>query len=133
MDGTHGIDDLTNGRFFQQVAPRPGVVARDPVEHAQVVETGSDVEVVGTQDLFADPQLEHRQYFRVLNHKVIGPHAYHAPAYRLSKTPCELWKAGPCLGEDNEYVLKTFLGYPDDEIADMLVDGTITTEADLPA
>jgi crotonobetainyl-CoA:carnitine CoA-transferase CaiB-like acyl-CoA transferase len=42
-------------------------------------------------------------------------------------------KAGPCLGEDNGYVYKEILEYSDDEIADLLVEGVITTDADLPA
>jgi len=36
------------------------------------------------------------------------------------------------LGEHNEYVYKEVLGLSDDEIADLLIDGVITTEADLP-
>ena len=88
--------------------------------------------VQNAEDLFNDPQLKHREHFRFLEHKVIGAHAYHAPAYRLSKTPNYIWKAGPCLGEDNEYVYKEVLGYTDDEIADLLIEGVITTEADLP-
>ena len=59
-----------------------------------------------TEDLFNDHQLKHREHFRFLEHKVIGRHAYNAPAYRLSKTPNHNWKAGPCMGEDNEYVYK---------------------------
>ena len=85
-----------------------------------------------TEDLFNDPQLKHREHFRFLEHQVIGSHAYNAPAYRLSKTPNHIWKAAPCLGEDNEYVYKEILGYTDDEIADMLVDGVITTDSDVP-
>ena len=92
---------------------------------AGVVETG--------EDLFNDPQLKHREHFRFLEHKVIGRHAYHAPAYQLSKTPNYIWKPGPCLGEDNEYVYKEILGFSDDDIADLLVEGVITTEADAPA
>ena len=84
------------------------------------------------EGLFNDPQLKHREHFRFLEHKVIGRHAYNAPAYRLSKTPNHIWKAGPCLGEDNEYVYKEILGYSEDEIADMLAEGVITTEADVP-
>jgi len=38
----------------------------------------------------------------------------------------------PALGEHNEYVYKEVLGLSDDEIADLLIDGVITTEADLP-
>jgi len=83
------------------------------------------------EDLFNDPQLKHRQHFRFLDHKVIGRHAYNAPAYILSKTPNHIFKAGPTLGEDNEYVFKDILGYSDDEIANLLVEGVITTDADL--
>jgi crotonobetainyl-CoA:carnitine CoA-transferase CaiB-like acyl-CoA transferase len=50
----------------------------------------------------------------------------------MSKTPNDIHKAGPCLGEDNEYVYREILGYTDDEIGDMLVEGVITTEADEP-
>jgi benzylsuccinate CoA-transferase BbsF subunit len=85
------------------------------------------------EDLFNDPQLKHREHFRFLEHKVIGRHAYNAPAYRLSKTPNHIWKSGPCLGEDNEYVYKEILGFSDDEIADLLIGGVITTETDMPA
>ncbi len=84
------------------------------------------------EDLFDDPQLKEREHFRFLQHKVIGRQAYNAPAYRLSKTPNDIRKAGPCLGEDNEYVYQQILGYSDDEVADMLVEGVITTDADVP-
>ena len=92
---------------------------------AGAVETG--------EDLFNDPQLKHREHFRFLEHKVIGRHAYNAPAYQLSKTPNYIWKAGPCIGEDNEYVYKEILGFSDDDIADLLIEGVITTEADAPS
>ena len=87
--------------------------------------------VQNPQDLYEDPQLKHRQHFQVLEHKVIGPMSFHSPAYRLSKTPCNLFKAGPGLGEDNEYVYKNILGYSDDEISDLMANGIITTEDDL--
>jgi len=84
------------------------------------------------EDIFQDPQLKHRRHFRYLVHPEIGRHAYHAPAYILSKTPNHIHKAGPTLGGDNAYVFSEILGYTDDEIGDMLAEGVITTEADLP-
>jgi benzylsuccinate CoA-transferase BbsF subunit len=84
------------------------------------------------EDLLNDPQLKHRRHFRVLDHPVIGPHSYHAPAYQLSETPCRLTRAAPCLGQDNRYVYKEILGLSDDDIADMLAEGVITTEYDAP-
>ena len=83
-------------------------------------------------NLLSDPQLKHRQHFRLLKHSVIGLHHYHAPAYKLSKTPAYIWKAGPCLGEDNEFVYKEILGYSDEEVTQFLLDGVITTEHDIP-
>ena len=84
------------------------------------------------EDLFNDSQLKHRQHFRLLRHKVIGEHHYEAPAYKLSKTPAHIWKAGPCLGEDNEFVYKELLGYSHEEVTQFLLDGVITTEHDVP-
>jgi len=92
--------------------------------HAGVVQTA--------EDLFNDPQLKHREHFRFLEHRVIGVHAYHSPAYRLSKTPCDVKRAAPCLGGDNEYVYREVLGLSDDDIADLLIEGVITTETDMP-
>ena len=79
-----------------------------------------------------DPQAEHRRAFRWLNHREIGPVIHNSTSYHLSKTPAHISKAGPCLGEDNDYVYKEILGYSDDEIADLLMERVITTEADLP-
>jgi len=96
-------------------------------------ETGIPSGVVATcQDLFEDPQLKHRRHFRFLDHGVIGRAAHNAPAYILSETPSHIHKAGPCLGEDNAYVYKEILGYSDDEIAEFLIEGVITTEHDVP-
>lgn len=82
------------------------------------------------KDLFADPQLKHRNHFRWFEHSVIGRHAYDGPAFRLSRTP-DRQSAAHCLGEHNEHVYKRILGMSDDEIAELLIGGVITTEADL--
>jgi benzylsuccinate CoA-transferase BbsF subunit len=87
--------------------------------------------VYGMEDLFKDKQLEHRKHFVYLNHPVIGPYANHNQASVFSRTPPIFWKPSPCLGEDNEYVYREILGLTDDEIADLIVDGVITTDADL--
>jgi benzylsuccinate CoA-transferase BbsF subunit len=80
-------------------------------------------------DVFEDPQLEHRNYFVRLEHPEMGRPAFESLAcYILSKTPRELTMPSPCLGEHNAYVFKELLGMTDDEIADHIVDGSITTE-----
>lgn len=83
------------------------------------------------KDLYDDPQLKHRQHFQPRKHEAIGMHNYDTLGFRLSKTPFKI-SAGPCLGQHNEYVYKELLGFSDDDIADFIVNGVITTEKDLP-
>ncbi|MDP2917847.1 MAG: CoA transferase [Dehalococcoidia bacterium] len=77
-------------------------------------------------DLFADPQLRHRQHFHVLEHPEIGAMSYEAPAFRLSETPLEIERPAPCLGQHNEYVCKELLGIPDDEFVRLLAEGVLS-------
>jgi len=85
-----------------------------------------------TSDLYEDPQLKHRGFFVELDHTEMGPHHYDGFTFHLSKTPGELRMPAPCLGEHNEYIYSKILGLSDDEIGDLLVEGVITSEADLP-
>jgi benzylsuccinate CoA-transferase BbsF subunit len=87
--------------------------------------------VLKISQLFDDSQLKHRGFFRNLTHPAIGSYRDRGPAFRLSQTPDNQFRA-PCLGEHNEYVFKELLGLPDNVIADALIEGGITTEVDLP-
>jgi len=80
-------------------------------------------------DIYLDKQLESRQYFTQLEHSVMGQQKYEAQAcFLLSKTPREIYMPSPCVGEHNEYVFKDLIGMSDDEIAEYIIDGSITTE-----
>lgn len=84
-------------------------------------------------ELLEDPHLVHRGYFKKLTgHPIIGTQSYESPPYRLSKVTTDMFRA-PCLGEHNEYVFTELLGLSDDEIADLLIERVITTDADLPS
>ena len=78
-----------------------------------------------------DTQLKHRGYFRRLKHSVIGEHFYRGPAFQLSNAT-DAQFPGPALGEHNEYVCKELLGLSDEEIAQAIIEGGITTDADAP-
>jgi benzylsuccinate CoA-transferase BbsF subunit len=100
---------------------------------ARMQAVGVPCHVVSTiKDTFHDPQIKHRGFLPKLKHSVMGYHTYHAHGFKLSKTE-GTWRAGPALGEHNEYVFKELLGMTGDEIADALIEGGITTDADLPA
>lgn len=70
-----------------------------------------------------DPQLAHRGHYWKLEHPVMGLRTYDGPAFRLSKTPPELTKAAPLLGEDNMYVYRELIGLSEEEFIDLLADG----------
>jgi len=86
--------------------------------------------VATSEELFKDPQLKYREHFNVLEHKVIGPYSYERPSFHFSKMPHQQQRPSPLIGEHNEYVLRELLGYTDDEIAEFLINGAITTDAD---
>jgi benzylsuccinate CoA-transferase BbsF subunit len=82
-----------------------------------------------SSDLFQDKQLEHRNFYVRQKHPEMGTPAYQqCTNFILSKTPRQITKPSPCLGEHNEYVYKELLGMTDDEIAEHIIDGSITTQ-----
>lgn len=80
-------------------------------------------------DIYQDPQLASRNYFTTLEHPTMGMQKYEAQGcFLLSKTPREIKTPSPTVGEHNEYVFKELLKMSDDEIAEFIIDGSITTE-----
>jgi benzylsuccinate CoA-transferase BbsF subunit len=89
--------------------------------------------VANAEDLFNDPQLNHREHFKKLEHKEIGAYTIELPSVRFSKMPHQPQHPAPLLGEHTDLVLRDILGYTDEEIAEFLIEGVITTDEDLPA
>ncbi len=86
-------------------------------------------EVEKASDIYKDPQLASRNYFTSLEHPTMGLQKYEAQGcFLLSKTPREIKTPSPIVGEHNEYVFKELLKMSDDEIAEFIIDGSITTE-----
>jgi crotonobetainyl-CoA:carnitine CoA-transferase CaiB-like acyl-CoA transferase len=67
-------------------------------------------------DLFTDPQLTHRETWRVRRHPVIGDQAYYFPGFDLLDTPGDVMSAAPLLGGDNEHVYRDCLGLTEAEL-----------------
>jgi benzylsuccinate CoA-transferase BbsF subunit len=70
------------------------------------------------EDLFADPQLRHRGFFRRLDHPELGDHAVHGHSFRISGLEPGPLRAAPLLGEHTFDICREVLGMSDDEIAD---------------
>jgi crotonobetainyl-CoA:carnitine CoA-transferase CaiB-like acyl-CoA transferase len=82
--------------------------------------------VQNCEDLFNDPQVKHRNYFKVLDHVEMGEHPYLSTSYSLSETPSDVRTSAPLLGEHNEFVLKELLGMSEEEYVDALLGGFLT-------
>lgn len=97
---------------------------------ARMQDAGVAAHVVqSVKELFEDPQLEHRNHFRLFEHKVMGPTRFEGLSMKLSKTPDRMW-CPAAYGEHNTYVFKDILNLTDDQISDLIIEGAISTEAD---
>jgi crotonobetainyl-CoA:carnitine CoA-transferase CaiB-like acyl-CoA transferase len=98
--------------------------ARTPLETEQMLQArGVPAHTVqNTFDANADPQLLHREHFVRVNHPVAGDTFVENARFKLSRTPAQVTRAAPTLGQDNQYVLEKLLGYSDDRISDLVAN-----------
>ncbi len=76
-------------------------------------------------EVLADPHLVERGYFVYLDQVEAGRRAYDGPPFRLSKTPPELRRAAPLLGEHTFEVATEVLGLGADEVATLVAEGVL--------
>lgn len=90
----------------------------DPYEAMQLLqEAGVPAgPVVRASDLYADPHLEARGFFKEITHRETGTHRYPGMCFNYSKTPARVRIAPNCLGEHNAHVYGKLLGMPHEEI-----------------
>ena len=77
------------------------------------------------RDLFEDPQLQHRQHFRWLDHPEIGPYATDRSEFDLSLTPGSLDTPAPLLGQHTRYFLRNVVGLSEEEYKSLESDGVL--------
>jgi crotonobetainyl-CoA:carnitine CoA-transferase CaiB-like acyl-CoA transferase len=78
-------------------------------------------------DVFADPHFRARRFFRPLTHPETGTHLYPAHIPKYSAMELRWARAAPTLGQDNEYVYRTVLGYREEEYRALERDGLVGT------
>ncbi len=77
---------------------------------------------------YADPHLQDRGFFQPAYQQDCGTHLYPSAPFRMSETDPNI-RSGPVrLGEHNEYVYKTVLGYSGEEYDALTAEGHITME-----
>ena len=80
--------------------------------------------VLTAEGQFDDPQIRYRNFFRNLDHQVIGRHAYDGFSFELSRTPGNL-TAAPTLGQHNAEVYSGMLGYSREELSKLRQAGVV--------
>ncbi|MDR7581705.1 MAG: CoA transferase, partial [Armatimonadota bacterium] len=77
-----------------------------------------------TSELFADPQLRHRDTWRQLAHPVLGSFHYLAPPFSLSDSPARVSRS-PLLGEHNNWFYREVLELSEDEVKELEAEGVL--------
>jgi benzylsuccinate CoA-transferase BbsF subunit len=86
---------------------------------AGAVQTSGDVDE-------KSPQANRRHHRWTLKHPEMGEITYSGSSYSLSKTPCQVQRPAPCLGEHTEYICTKFLGMTDGEFVELFREGVFT-------
>ena len=73
----------------------------------------------------ADPQFAHRGHFVALDHPSLGKFTVEGPRAKLSRTPADCPPRCPSLGQDNQHVLESILGYDEKRISELVASGAL--------
>lgn len=84
------------------------------------------VPVLDFADVHADPQVAHRGHFVPLTHPAMGPRVYEHNGFRVDGFTVGYDRAGPLLGEDNDWVQSEVLGLAPEERERLAADGVFT-------
>jgi crotonobetainyl-CoA:carnitine CoA-transferase CaiB-like acyl-CoA transferase len=68
-------------------------------------------------DMVNNPHVGARDYFVELEHPEVGTRRHMGIPWSMSRTPCEIRRPAPCLGQDTDAVLTDIVGLSQDEIA----------------
>jgi crotonobetainyl-CoA:carnitine CoA-transferase CaiB-like acyl-CoA transferase len=101
---------------------------RRSVAEAETTLQAVGVPVHGVQnsaECWADAQLRHRNHFLTVAHPVHDTCVVEAPREVLSRTPGQVRRAGPAMGEHNDVVLRELLGYDEDTMTNLVIAGAL--------
>jgi len=97
------------------------------LQHEDPYEIEAKLQAVGiaaavpqkNSEVLSDKHIEDRGFFVDLEHPEVGVRRHAGIPWKLSETPCEVKRAAPIMGQDNEYVFGEILGMSSAEIADL--------------
>ena len=81
--------------------------------------------VQNSDELFTDPQLQHRGHLVEVAHAIHGTTTVEGSRFRLSRTPAKIEHGAPTFGQHSQHILGTILGYDTDRIAELAAAGAL--------
>jgi len=81
--------------------------------------------ILDGQSLVRDAHLRERGVLQPLQCPLIGERLTLSPPWRFSRTPAQIRRPGPLLGEHNQYVLGELLGMSGDEIERLIAEEVV--------
>ncbi|MPZ62031.1 MAG: hypothetical protein GEU93_12210 [Propionibacteriales bacterium] len=85
-------------------------------------------EVMTELRLLEDPHLDARAWFVTRSHPAVGTHKYPGHPWQVTGFDVVFGRPVPSFGEDNEYVYRRLLGYPQERYDDLVRRCLVTTE-----
>lgn len=79
--------------------------------------------VQNTFDMIADPQLAARGHFVEASHGTFERTWVENSRFRLARTPAQVTRGANGLGEHNQHILEQFLGYSEERVSALAVEG----------
>src|SRR6266446_6350572 len=76
-------------------------------------------------DLYNDAQLHTRGHFVEVPHPTLEKTWVENSRFKLSRTAAEVRRAAPTLGQYNQFVLETILGYGEEQINELVIEGVL--------
>ena len=137
--GVMGRPDLADDARFGTLADRRAnedaledlimewTIMRDPYEVMELCQAAGIAAFPPqmNRELAEDPHLNARGFFVEKEHPEVGVRKHAGIPWRMSETPCEVWRAAPVMGQDNEYVFGELLGMSSAQVAELAERGVI--------
>ncbi|HXZ36672.1 MAG TPA: CoA transferase, partial [Thermodesulfobacteriota bacterium] len=81
--------------------------------------------IFNIQQVVEDPHLKERGYFVEIDHPIIGRAKLSGFPFKLSKTPGQIERTSPLVGEHNELILGKYLQIGGKDVAQLRREGAI--------
>jgi len=81
--------------------------------------------IFNIQQVVEDPHLKEREYFVEIDHPIIGRAKVAGFPFKLSKTPGQIERTSPLVGEHNEFILGKYLKMGEKDVAQLRKEGAI--------